>query len=79
VRVGSSHSKYKTNKFLPAKENRSDWTPPTVSGSKLFGCQNFFQQRMIDHLGGGHGLGDLLRLALDIDEELHTVGMNTAQ
>lgn len=78
MRVGSNHSKYKTNNFSPAKENRSDRTPPTVSGSKFFGCQNFFQQRMIDHLGGGHGPGDLLRLAREIDEELHTVGMSAA-
>lgn len=31
---------------------------------------------MIEHLGGGHGAGDLLSLAREIDEESHTVGVD---
>jgi hypothetical protein len=32
--------------------------------------------RMIDHLGGGQGFVDPLRLARKINQELHTVGLN---
>jgi len=44
------------------------------SERNLFSRQNFVQQGMIDHLGGGHGFGDLLSLAREIDWELHAVG-----
>jgi len=37
--------------------------PDLYQASNLFASQNFFQQGTIDHLGGGQGFVDLLRLA----------------